>query len=260
MEYSIKVILLFVLLIPIRVFAEPCKDDIFLKQLSNILDIAEHLETTIIANLSQEKIPWLGRVVIKDDENDTNWCTGTLISSNTILTAKHCLNKGLPKYFCYQDRGLECSKKIEIEAAVNYDGDNTDADFVFLKLKSQIDLKNFPRLKLLSDSDLKEKDIYVLGYHNSNMNNGGEWPLMQKCKFTETLSNEEQKTNCYTRPGSSGGPIIIIENDQISIIGVTSKYYLPIAKIIGLKGSRIVPAKAFKSGFEQLQLNTANKN
>lgn len=234
--------------------AEPsnCKDDFFLNQVSNFLDIAEHLETRNIANLNDEKIPWIGRVVINDSDDDTNWCTGTLIRENVVLTAKHCLTKGLPKYFCYQAQGLSCTEKLEIESEVKNTTD-TDADFVFLKLKSELKVSKFPQIKVLDESVLLDKDIFVIGYHNSNMNNGGEWALMGKCKFVERISDLEQKTDCYTRPGSSGGPIVVIEDNAVFIVGVTSKYYLPIAKILGLKGSRIVPAATFKFQFDQFQ-------
>src|SRR5690606_29393525 len=169
-----------------------------------------------VREISTNEFPFVGRFRSKGEAPES--CSGTLVNKNTILTAGHCvelLGKS-PLFIITRDpletKGAASTKLIakgddwayyQLEGPINYDGP-------------------YPQFKSLSISELKVKSLMSVGYpveDSGDLTN--KFVVDEKCNvFGKALFTGKLLSNCFSRKGISGGPLLYKENDKYFIVGI----------------------------------------
>jgi len=174
------------------------------------------------------------------DARQSLWCTGTLISTDTILTAAHCVNHGSKyDYVIYFSKkpGAFRNDSRKVAALRFHAGYNAKAyedrnDVAVLRIKGALPA-GFAPMALPTANDLNEHDFYAAGYGTITARN--EMPktngiLRYTSQHLDGIKPEQtqflvDQTNghgiCF---GDSGGPAFTTHS-RPAILGIASAVY-----------------------------------
>lgn len=175
-------------------------------------------------------------------------CTGSIIASNIILTAAHCI-EGQPKdYAVVFERNVDDLKLVPhaVESFVaheGFDGDNIfrekdTKDIALIKLAENIPSTHKVIPFLASTSSLKKGYQVILAGYGLNrvsqnifgeLTGSGDGVLrktkvrIQNPRYSPTEIQLDQTRNTGACNGDSGGPAYLSVNGQLFLWGVTSR-------------------------------------
>ena len=177
----------------------------------------------------------IGYINFKDGE-DTYGCTGSMVSSNVVLTNGHCVfDQGKNKFYTdfkfspgYQTSpgplGEIAVKKVYV--STSYQKRKTDIDYGFLILDKHVgNQTGWLGVRTMEFSWYRTNRFYVAGY-------GSNFGLLsalistqavntQACQISRpTLLGRALVHNCDTGPGNSGSPLFTYVNGIPYIVGV----------------------------------------
>ncbi|XP_065331716.1 vitamin K-dependent protein C-like [Cloeon dipterum] len=202
--------------------------------------------TRIIGGRPSTKGHWPWQVAILNKHKHA-FCGGTLISSNWILTAAHCMRKTL--YVRLGEHNLARREGDEVETKVlesvihpNYDADTVDNDLALLRVRdgSVSHQKPVVCLPQLGERPPTHKLCTIIGwgkkkasdFEGSEVLHQTEVYVMPEKKCREMYDSYLITENmfCAGHPsrvrdscaGDSGGPLLCQVNDRWTIFGVTS--------------------------------------
>ena len=155
-------------------------------------------------------------------------CTGTLIASDLVLTAAHCVKGALSKserhFVAGWDRGSfvahRTSKNIEVHP-LYADTDGTERlryDVALIRLADPIPASVVAPLELYTGTkDQRARAGTLLGYHNRRPH------VLNAHKGCPHLSSEPfWLFGCEVISGNSGGPTVIHQDNRALVAGVIS--------------------------------------
>merc|ERR1711892_1316135 len=167
--------------------------------------------------------PWQV-ALMQGSYSQDSFCGGTLLSSDTVLTAAHCLAGSYSVYVGIPqgDVSLQSSRNIrssQILVHPYYSGLNYD--FAIIKLSSPVEFSDSVQPICLPNPNESYDDTLaeVTGWGNTNANGFNTPEDLQTVNIT-TMTNKQ----CQ---GDSGGPLITLSKDgsHYSQIGVVSWGY-----------------------------------
>jgi hypothetical protein len=169
-------------------------------------------------------------------------CTATLVDTDLIVTAAHCVvdvdGKGRVNadHFTFITGAKTESQgtRFPIDSNAITVGTfeirtETELDVAFLRLATPVDALNFPpaRIEPLSSSSAGERK-YLTGYYHLADSSLDNTPTTEECEVVEPLKYGKDPSetlfsyNCSTTPGMSGAPYYAIRNGHVVILGIHS--------------------------------------
>lgn len=228
-----------------------------------------------IVPLSDPHFPMIVKVFA-----DESFCSGTLIARDVVLTAAHCIVK---HYYHFRQAGIiddfEIPRMVvrvhysdgftrdymtkNIIAHEEYDPNvwnttDTPYDMALLKLEMEVDEEITPAKVLFDDSLVSGQNQTALGYGhftgalNVTDNNDGQ---LRKMDF-ETVEKEDIFLKFFDSKngpciGDSGGPSLIMKDNQAYVTGVLS-FALPDKAMSEEQRLLFVGASGLEANWDQL--------
>jgi hypothetical protein len=196
-----------------------------------------------VREVTKNEFPFVGRFRSQGELPES--CTGSLIDKDTVLTAGHCadlLGKA-PMFIISRD---PFDTKGAAPAGLISKGD----DWAYYKLEAPINYNGpYPQIRSMSVSELKNKTLMSVGYpveESGSLIN--KLVVDEKCTvFGQTFITEKFLSNCFSRKGTSGGPLFYAEDQKYFIVGVRSgpKWGI-LRKVFNQVGTAETPARFFK--------------
>ena len=152
---------------------------------------------------------------------------------SVLITNNHVLNE---EYFEMEDKiKIEINKK-SIIIPINDNRKiwtNINFDYTIIEIKNSDKINDF----LIIDENIINKEFSNIKYKNANIilpafMKNGEIEYDKGIIVSIPKNSYYFLHDCNTDPGSSGGPIILIDN--FHIIGIHKGYYKPVEKNIGI--------------------------
>jgi trypsin len=180
------------------------------------------------------------------------FCGGTLISSNTVLTAAHCKTSVSQFQVVVGEHDVTRSdgeQKISPSQWIshpNYNSNGNDNDFAIVRLSQDVIFSNTVMPACLPDSTKNYDNVPATVTGWGTLSSGGSQPSVlyevdlntqsnaQCTSFLTAYSSSDITSNmiCASNPGKdscqgdSGGPLVTLENNKYySLIGVVSWGY-----------------------------------
>jgi len=199
-------------------------------------------------NAAKGELPW--QVGLVSNNGRTPFCGGTLLSSDTVLTAAHCKTSVSNFQVVVGEHDVTRSdgeQRIRPSAWIqheNYNSRTTNYDFAIVKLASPVAFSDRVNPICLPSSTKNYDSVLATVSGWGTLYSGGSQPSILQKVNVPTMSNGQCMTNtAYGRgditaqmicaadsnkdscQGDSGGPMVTNEGNHFSIIGVVSWGY-----------------------------------
>ncbi len=186
------------------------------------------LETRVIngATCSESGSP-IVRIYFQGILGDVSICSGTLLTSDDVLTAAHCLFGGVVRALVEVD-----GRTVTVRDAVSHPQATTSSgiaavfnDAAILKLSSP--LSGQPTLPIIASQDIAPGDIFsIFGY---GLDENQEIGVLQSGEMKADTVTENHISASYNGTGSnscngdSGGPAVFTTSNGVTgVVGVVS--------------------------------------
>lgn len=154
------------------------------------------------------------------------FCTGTLIDSQYVVSAAHCLAKHFgPLYVNFGRDGSEFTKvkASEWQAHPDFSGSfnqGEPSDISIIRLEKPAP-EGYQPVEIYKNSLHKGEELFLAGFGQTESGSQGEL-LFVDVQVADTTNSEIVVSNgaCY---GDSGGPAYIREDGRLMLVGATSR-------------------------------------
>lgn len=181
---------------------------------------------TACGNISNSPVV---RVVLLDSSGKQAFCSATMLTAQTALTAAHCITIARPvRVFILYGEPLEAASYAEADSwqtHPNYRPDGAAADVALLHLPQPL---NLPTLPVLTSSRVHEGDVVaIFGYGEDETGQFDFQELesgqMRVSEVTQTyIRADYDGEGSDTCLGDSGGPLVKQVDGLPALAGVTS--------------------------------------
>lgn len=154
------------------------------------------------AFLSYPQEPSVFLLKIGVDDNYVKYCTGTLFTENTLLTAAHCLVE-VEQIDVINKKNLKVNEGIYYTYHPKYVQGESDYDIGLIRLKNPI-----PSNTVRLGHGLFKQRTLIKGFP------GGEYLSVRDCEINR-LRNKTYLVNGGIEGGMSGGPLYNVENNEL---------------------------------------------
>lgn len=181
------------------------------------------------ASCDETKSPIVSLLIVEDD-NDIELCTGTLIDPTSVLTAAHCLDDNIKSVYVRYGNPDEnkSSKASQLFLHPKFDGEHPKGDIAIVKLSSSI--LDLPTVPLLFSRVAKEEETgTIFGYGSTGTDSSFDFSTrVLKGGFAHVTEADNEVVymkylyDSNTCEGDSGGPLVLMQNGEATVAAVTS--------------------------------------
>lgn len=238
-----KFVLLLIMILTFSSHADPravydTKDFPFVARIVNIYNT----RTTKSSLFTENGLKYFNQAKQKGYDFFVSKCTGSLIRPNVVLTAAHCVEHiksevNIAKTYPYMHLVVEFPGHTEdpvmVEKVFYIYISSPERDWALLMLDQEI--RNIKPIKIASayEEITPDKQLLSIGFDGELFGAGLETRplLVDQCKTYPHGEDNAAKvtyqmyprllvTNCFLKPGNSGGPVIAKINGEYQLVGI----------------------------------------
>lgn len=200
----------------------PAPEPISQKIIEPIVNVLDKLNKDHAVTVND--IPWIGRLT---SQNKKYACSAILVNDDLVLTARHCIEK-LKKNPVFYWQQVGHTYKEKIKAKLHFKPDEGlfthnlfQDDWAIYKLNQKLNIESQIKIKPSNEINLKDLTLISIGYSSEN----DSFYEVNKCKYIGkgAINTYSFVTNCKTKEGMSGGPILYMdESGDLYLIAIRS--------------------------------------